>query len=200
MCCLPEYVSVITNPFGLMRDCLFFFLFFFVYCHSCSCFCALFFCALFFFLFFFLSDVNLTCKKKRKNTSKLCWWSLTCLLRPGCDTVSSLPPCMFEPETKTIVTGARKKIQEHSNTFLCYVRLLSGKKETLRPPESTLWPPPNLPTFPFFHHPTFFSCCSLDLLDYVSCIIEDATVIVTHRPFLSHRHTHTHTQTLTHKH
>lgn len=29
MCCLSEYVSEITNPFGLMRDCLFFFSFFF---------------------------------------------------------------------------------------------------------------------------------------------------------------------------
>lgn len=44
MCCLSEYVSEITNPFGLMRDCLFF-CFIFLFCIVTLAFaCVLFLC------------------------------------------------------------------------------------------------------------------------------------------------------------
>ena len=178
-----------------MRDCLFFFSFF-----LCIVTPAL--ASVLFSLLFFLSDVNLSCKKKRKNTSKLCWWSLTCLLRPGCDTESSLPRCTFEPETKTIATGARKnpRAQQHFSV-LCASAFRKKKRPSAHPNPPCDPPPPTSPPSLFSIIPLFFSCCSLDLLDYVSCIIEDATVIVTHRPFLTHTqtlphtHTHTHTQT-----
>lgn len=105
MCCLSEYVSEITNPFGLMRDCLLFF-FSFLYCHSCSCLCA----------FFNVSNVNLSCKKKRKYLRTVLM--IFDLLAKARLWHRVLPPCMFESETKIMIITRAKKIanprtQEH---------------------------------------------------------------------------------------
>ena len=143
--CISNYKSIWIDE-GLPV----FFFPFFVYCHSCSCFCA-------FFSPFFLSDVNLSCKKKRKNTSKLCWWSLTCLLRPGCDTESSLPRCTFEPETKTIATGARKNPRAQQHFSVLCASAFRKKKRPSAHPNPPCDPPPQPPHLPFFPSSHFFS-------------------------------------------
>lgn len=148
--CIRNY-----KPIWIDRDCLFFF-----YRHSCSCLRA---------FVFHMSIVNLFCKEKRKYLRTV----LMILLRPGRHRV--LTPCTIEPETK-IITRA-KKIPEHKSIFVmcvCFQEVAQKRPEPLEPSvpwyptpytqslQPTLWPTPNFPTIPLFHHPTLFSCCRPD--------------------------------------
>lgn len=148
MCPLLECVSEITNPFGLMRDCLFFVSFFwYLYCHSCSRLRAIFFCL----FVYHASNVNLLCKKKKRkkrkeNTSELCWRSLSCSLKARLQH-RVLAPRAFEPEPK--ITIRAKRIREHKSIYVmcvCFQEFCPKETRTTgtisAPIASTLHPAP----------------------------------------------------------
>lgn len=173
MCFLLECVSQFTNPYGLMRDCLFYFLWssfcLYLYCHFCSCLCAI------YFFFPHVSDVNLLFKKERKYLRAV--FGNACgntPQRPGGGRETSLPAHLSNHLEIKIRAKEKPRTQEH----MCYVCLLSGvcPKETRtpgasapqpcsQPLQSTLWPRPLIPPlFLLLLFQNMLSCSTLSFL------------------------------------